>query len=145
MNKVDCFDLDYDDFDIWSHCLKEIVTEKDDIPEIVIEGKIDVYSELYHDEILNLYNYEKIPCKKVVGIGKVDVYEVTEEGALKFFKQYENRNHLRVQGIKEIYKLSSAFAISPDIGMGYVIHGDISKCKDYMSDMINFAKNQKGD
>lgn len=139
---IDYTELDDEDFDLWMNCCSEVAGENDLITHQEFESYWDTLSETYHDQICERFHYEKLKGKRTVGIGEVDVYEITDEGALNFFKRYENRNHLRMF-IKEVFKLDNAFAVSPDNGIGYVIHGDVQKCKDYLTDLSKIILSAK--
>jgi hypothetical protein len=137
---VDYTELDSDDFTVWSDCVYEVCLSKGDISVNDVHRRFDVYSELYHESICELYHYEMLKKNKALGIGKLEVFEVTSDGTLNQYKSYANRNHLRMD-IAKILKLDSAFAINNQ-GIGYVIHGNINACKEQLNSLSELIRSK---
>lgn len=134
---IDFFSLSDDDFTSWLDCVKEVVSENDLVPSREIEEDIGRYSELYYDQICERFHFHTQRLGKTLRkLRNIDVYEVSDSGAVNFFKNYDSRFAMQMD-LKAIYKLDSAFAFCPDKGLGYTIHGNVSKCKENV-DILTF-------
>lgn len=139
MSKVN-YDLDIDEmspeeFSFFMDCVDEAAVEDGRTREEILNNQ-DSHMEWYWDEACRLYHFRNQKLGKTLsGLQNVDVYEVTESGAINFFATYDSRLHMSMN-LDKIYRLDSAFAFCPDKALGYVIHGDVSKAKEHLDVLI---------
>jgi hypothetical protein len=146
MYKVD-YDLDIDtlspeDFDYFCTCVEEAAYE-DGCTKAEVLNNMDTHISWYFDKACEKFHFHNRKLGKVLrSLQNIDVYEVTKEGQCNYYKTYDSRFHMSME-INKIYNLQSAFAFCPEKGIGYVIHGNISECKDYLSTMIFLYKERE--
>jgi len=135
MNRVN-YDLDIDsmsleDFSYFMDCVNEVAVEDGRTKDEICNNQ-DLHIEWYWDKACERYHFGNQKLGKTLrGLRFLDVYEVDENGQVKFFDTYDSRLHMSMN-LDKIYKLHSAFAFCPEKGLGYVIHGDVSKAKEHL-------------
>jgi hypothetical protein len=145
MNKVN-YDLDIDsmnaeEFSYFMNCVDEAAAEAGHTKHEILHNQ-DIFMEQYNDEACEKYHFGSQKIGKTLrGLQNIDVYEVTDSGAVNYFNTYSSRFHISMN-LKKIYKLYSAFAFCPEKGLGYVIHGDVCKAKESL-DILTFLYKER--
>jgi hypothetical protein len=146
MSKVN-YDIDFDslspeEFSYFLDCVDEAAVEDGCTKEEILNNQ-DILLDRYKDEACEKYHFGNQKLGKTLRcLQNIDVYEVTESGAINFFNKYTSRFHMSMD-LKKIYKLDSAFAFCPDKALGYVIHGNVSKAKEYLDTLIFLYKERE--
>ncbi len=136
MTKVD-YDIDLDilnleDYSFFMDCVDEAAYEDGRSKEEIIDNQ-DLHSERYYDKACEKYHFHNQKIGKTLrALQDLDVYEVTEDGQVNFHRSFRSRQHLGMF-LDGIYKLHSAFAFCPKKALGYVIHGNVQKCKEHVN------------
>lgn len=143
MNKInyniDLDSLTLEEFSEFMEYIDELAYEDGQTKEEIIDNQ-DLNSERYYIKACERYHYHNLKIGRTLrSVTDLDLYEVTDEGQVNFIKHYKDRNYL-TRDLNFVYNLDSAFVFSPSKSLGYVIHGDVSKCTDYLTTLIFLYK-----